>query len=326
MSSPPAGFERRHVVAVEDHLYHTTEMLETMARACAGDAGVDDRVHDRRSWPRHDAAVDGWLRRFTGVQIAARIDPRRASRRTCRAGVRDCAGPSRRVPSFARMVASLLLPGGVLVQDVHLSTLHFIPSDRWWDSIYVAATVRGMFAKRQPAVRFVSNKRGYSATFGRDLMDAGFDPREVMDKVELERVILPSALRDVDERFPLELRAPATAASPVPIAGGRRVTTRDRAAARSRRVGHQRPGRAGRAPARGAGDLSHRLARGADLAAADRRPDRRRPRRAGRRGRAAARRAGSGARRDLQPRRAARARAPRPPLEPARDRHRQPRL
>jgi ABC-type arginine/histidine transport system permease subunit len=52
-----------------------------------------------------------------------------------------------------------------------------------------------MFAKRQPAVRFVSNKRGYSATFGRDLMDAGFDPREVMDKVELERVILPSALR-----------------------------------------------------------------------------------------------------------------------------------
>ena len=78
---------------------------------------------------------------------------------------------------FARLVASLLRPGGILLQDVHLSTLRFIAPDRWWESIYVAATVRGTFPRRQPAVRFLSNKRGYTATFGRDLMDAGFDPR-----------------------------------------------------------------------------------------------------------------------------------------------------
>jgi hypothetical protein len=153
------------------------------------------------------STVDGWLRHFAGIQIAARVD-RHAIANQHR-GRFFAIEPSHLVdvPSFARTLAGLLIPGGVLVQDVHLSTLHCIPSDRWWDSIYVAATVRGMFPKRQPAVRFVSNKRGYSATFGRDLMDAGFDPREVMDKVELERVILPSVVRDIDGRFPLELTA-----------------------------------------------------------------------------------------------------------------------
>jgi hypothetical protein len=119
--------------------------------------------------------------------------------------------------AFARIVASLLLPDGVLVQDVHLSTLRFIPADRWWDSIYVAATVRGLFADQRPAVRFVSNKRGYTATFGRDLMEAGFDPRDVMDKSELETVIVPSLVRDLESRLPLEL-VTSDNSLPMPIA------------------------------------------------------------------------------------------------------------
>src|SRR4030095_10242769 len=115
------------------------------------------------------------------------------------------------------MLASLLLPGGLLLQDVHLSTLHFIPADRWWESIYLAATVRGIFPKHQPAVRFISNKRGYTATFGRDLMDAGFDPREVMDKAELDTVVVPSIASDLSVRFPLELTS-SVRPHPVPVA------------------------------------------------------------------------------------------------------------
>ena len=207
MSSPPAGFERRHVVAVEDHLYHTTEMLETIARTAPAMLAWTTVCAIEEPGADTTSTVDGWLRRFDGIQVAARVDPRELDP-VHAARVLTIESPHLAdVPSFARMVASLLLPGGVLVQDVHLSTLHCIPADRWWDSIYVAATVRGMFPKRQPAVRFISNKRGYSATFGRELMDAGFDPRDVMDKVELERVILPSVLRDIDERFPLELTA-----------------------------------------------------------------------------------------------------------------------
>ncbi len=198
-------------------MYHTAELLETIARTAPAMlwsttvCAIDDPGADTT------AAVAGWLQRFEGVQIAARVDPRDLPPEHAARLLAIDAAQLAEVSAFARMVASLLLPGGVLLQDVHLSTLRCIPADRWWESIYVAATVRGMFARRQPAVRFVSNKRGYTATFGRDLLDAGFDPREVMDKGELEQVIVPSIARDVDERFPLELTT-AGRAMPMPVA------------------------------------------------------------------------------------------------------------
>src|SRR6185503_7559785 len=149
MSSPPPGFERRHVVSVEDHLYHTGELLEAMARSspelltCTTVCAIDEPGADT------SAAIAAWLRRFDGIRIAARIDPRELgddlAPRVLPIEPRQIAELS----SFARLVGSLLLPGGVLLQDVHLSTLHFIPADRWWESIYVAATVRGLFAQDQ---------------------------------------------------------------------------------------------------------------------------------------------------------------------------------
>lgn len=198
-------------------MYHTTELLQAIARAspdllawttvCA----IDDPGPDTAS------AIAAWLTEYDGVQIAARVNPGvippEHAHRVFPIGATDLADSS----AFAKMVGSLLLPGGVLVQDVHLSTLYFIPADRWWESIYLAATVRGMFPKHQPAVRFVSNKRGYAATFGRDLMDAGFDPREVMDKAELDASVVPSIASDVDVRFPLELTS-SLRSRPTPVA------------------------------------------------------------------------------------------------------------
>ena len=186
-------------------MYHTAELLGAFARltpellAWTTVCVIDDAGPDTSS------TICAWLERFPGVQIAARVDtqdiPADRRGRVLPIDPVQLAGTA----AFARLVASLLVPGGVLVQDVHLSTLHFVPADRWWESIYVAATVRGLFSRQPPAVRFLSNKRGYAATFGRDLMDAGFDPREVMDKSELEQVIVPSLVRDVEARFPLEL-------------------------------------------------------------------------------------------------------------------------
>jgi hypothetical protein len=217
MSMPAAGFARRHVVAVEDHLYHTAEMLETIERVapellpCTTVCAIDDPGGDTT------AAVTSWLERYETVQVAASVS-RTDLPRVCAARLLPLDAAARtELTSFARMVASLLLPSGLLVQDVHLSTLRFIPADRWWESIYLAATVRGMFARRQPVVRFLSNKRGYAATFGRDLMDAGFDPRDVMDKAELANVIVPTLARDVWTRFPLELIS-SDAVQTMPIA------------------------------------------------------------------------------------------------------------
>lgn len=199
----PDGLARRHVVSVEDHLYHTAELIDTVARtapdllswmtACVIDAPGADTTR----------AVSYWLERHASLQVAARVDPAALAPELSRRLLRIDAAQLEDLGGFSRMISSLLLPGGVLLQDIHLSTLGFVSRDRWWESIFAAATVRGMFPDRVPAVRFLSNKRGYAATFGRDLMDAGFDPRDVMDKAELASTVVPTLARDVSDRFPL---------------------------------------------------------------------------------------------------------------------------
>jgi hypothetical protein len=205
------GFERRPVVFVEDHLYHTTGMLSAVAArrpdllshitVCAIDRGGPDTA----------ATVRDWLREYPDLQIVAAVEDR--LRESISAPGVDFLAPAdiADATSFARLIARLLRPAGILVQDVQLSTLPFLPADRWWESIYLAATVRGLFAERPPAVRFLSNKRGYSATFGRDLADAGFDPRDVMDKSDLTSSVVPAVAALVDRAFPLALDALAPA-------------------------------------------------------------------------------------------------------------------
>lgn len=188
-------FERRPLVVVEDHLYHTGELLAALAAvrpellAWITVCGID------RGGPDTEAMVAQWTSRFPALQVAARLP---AADRVITIADADLADAG----AFAKLVARLLRPGGVLVQDIQLSTLAFVPADRWWESIYTAATVRGIFGERGASVRFLSNKRGYSATFGRDLIDAGFDPRDVMDKADLSSVV-PTIASMLDRAFPL---------------------------------------------------------------------------------------------------------------------------
>jgi hypothetical protein len=198
------GFERRPVVFVEDHLYHTSEWLAACAASDPDLLSLLTVCAIDRSGPDTEAAITEWLARYPALQVAAltgltddRLRP---------LGTRDLES----VPAFGALLASLLRPGGVLVQDVHLSTLPCVAADRWWQSIFVATHVRGLQADRPPAVRFVSNKRGYAATFGRDLAEAGFDPRDVIDKAEVVSVGVPVLRALVDQRFDcaLSLRRP----------------------------------------------------------------------------------------------------------------------
>lgn len=203
------GFERRPVVFVEDHLYHTADLLAAVASvrpdllASATAVGID------RPGPDTDATIAEWRARYPALQIVAPLTARGGPFDSPRVRVLDPPDLAD-AAAFARTVARLLRPGGLLVQDVQLSTLPFVPADRWWESIYLAATVRGMFPTRAPTVRFLSNKRGYSATFGRDLLDAGFDPRDVMDKSALRDAVAPGVIALFDRAFPhtLEARLP----------------------------------------------------------------------------------------------------------------------
>lgn len=209
---------RRPVVVVEDHLYHIDRLIELLAaRAPELLERVTVLCLDR-SGPDTSAAVERWAEACPELQILADAEPAAPARqRSLPAGV------LRKGPSYARCVAELLAPRGLLVQDIQLETLQFIASDRWWESIYLANTVRGMYAERPPQCIFLSNKKGFHATFGKDLLDVGFDPRDVLHKDELDEALVPLLRRRLRESFPLELREAGVAR--------RRWLTRDAAEA-----------------------------------------------------------------------------------------------
>jgi hypothetical protein len=201
------GFAPRPLVLVEDHLLHVTELLAALASADPSLPGQLTVVCLDRPGPDTDRKVTEWLADHPGLQVAAATDTGSERLALLLPGVFESA------PLFCRAVAGMLRPGGLLLQDVQLSTLRFLPADRWWESIYLASTVRGMFAESPPTCRFLSNKRGYEATFGRDLLGAGFDPRDVLDKGDLGLVV--SVVRAfLDRAFPWILSL---------VAGGERL-------------------------------------------------------------------------------------------------------
>ncbi|HEY6320443.1 MAG TPA: hypothetical protein VJA16_02665 [Thermoanaerobaculia bacterium] len=218
-----AGFAKRPLVIVEDHLYHMTELLDGLGEApdLVGQLTV---VCLDRPGPDTRRTVAAWLADHPALQVVAAVEapelPVGSSGEGAAGG--GAAGRLRPLPAAAfnsasrlcQAIAAALRPGGLLLQDIQLSTLAFIPADRWWESIYLASTVRGMFAERPPACRFVSNKRGYEATFGRDLLDAGFDPRDVIDKAEIARSVVPVVRAFLERSFPMALRLAAPGRAP----------------------------------------------------------------------------------------------------------------
>lgn len=196
---------RRPIVVVEDHLFHITELLQALAADAPEVLPHLGVLCLERPGPDTTATVERWLSTHPGLRVAAAIpqDERRIA-----LDPQVFSAPR----AFCRTLAGLLRPGGLLLQDIQLATLSFLPADRWWESIDLAATVRGMFPSRPPVCRFFSNKRGYEATFGRDLVEAGFDPRDVLEKGDLAQVVVPTLRSFLERRFPWSLEAAAVGA------------------------------------------------------------------------------------------------------------------
>jgi hypothetical protein len=194
------GFHRRPLVVVEDHLYHIDLLLDLLQRHDAALCSRLTVVCLERAGPDTQAAVARWAREHPRVQVMADAEPAHPRRhRTLPPAVLGSAN------AYARTLAELLAPRGLLLQDIQLQTLRFVPADQWWETIYLANTVRGMYAERPPQCVFLSNKRGFHATFGKDLLSVGFDPRDVLHKDELPEALVPLLRRRLYDAFPLEL-------------------------------------------------------------------------------------------------------------------------
>ena len=202
-----SGFRPKPIVIIEDQTYHLMEIL--------------DHLHQQKSpWPAHMTVVSlerpgpdtsratiDWLERFPFLQVAstmAPVDTPLPSEYTDRLLVLDEAVFDNQ-HHFCKTMARLLRPDGLLVQDIQLDTLTFLSREEWWTSIYLASTIRGTFAMRAPSCRFMSNKTGFGIGFGRELMDAGFDPREVIDKSQSGRLITGVLDNFMEQTYPLEL-------------------------------------------------------------------------------------------------------------------------
>lgn len=197
---------RRPLVIVEDHLFHLDEVLSSIARRAPHLLAQLTAVCLERQGPDTERAVERWLASYDTVQIAALLDPA-LELRSADVGrvLRLAPSALRSSHQFSKILASLLRPRGLLLQDIQLETLAFIEPARWWESIYIASTVRGLFAERAPSCRFFSNKRGYEATFGRELLEAGFDPRDVLEKDRLDELLVPVLDGFLTRAFPLTL-------------------------------------------------------------------------------------------------------------------------
>lgn len=198
-------FARRPLVVVEDHLHHVTELLGVLAETDPSILALTTVLCLDRTGPDTTRLVERWLATYPALQVAASVgsggsrDARQARRVALDPAVFESAN------RFCKAVTGMLRPGGLLLQDIQLSTLGFIPADRWWESIFLASTVRGMYPENPPTCRFLSNKRGYEATFGCDLIDAGFNPRDVMDKRELREMVVPVMRSHLERAFPFVL-------------------------------------------------------------------------------------------------------------------------
>lgn len=189
----------RPLVVVEDHLDHLESLRDVLrARNLLGETTF---VCLDRSGPDTDRMLrrwldDGSLLVHAAVGTDSPVHPR--LRPLEPEVLRDHS-------AFARLVAGALRPGGLLLQDVQLETLEFVSPDLWWETIHLACTVRGALPNDPPVVRFLSNKRGYQASFGARLMESGFDPRDVLDKDRLESSVASVIESTLERQFPAQL-------------------------------------------------------------------------------------------------------------------------
>jgi hypothetical protein len=195
-------FNARPIVAVEDHVYHISELLRTVSELDSSLLASLTIVCLDRAGPDTDAALDEWLTAYPELQIASRV----ADKLNFQSYTQRLAFHSDSVfknqNDYCRALAAMIRPQGVLLQDIELETLEFVPRDRWWESTMLASTVRGIVGGRPPRCAFISNKRGYEATFGAELLAAGHDPRDVLNKYEIEPVVVPFLKKYLDQHFP----------------------------------------------------------------------------------------------------------------------------
>lgn len=198
-------FEPRPVVVIEDHFHHISQLTQAIKKKSPAVFDSLTIVCLEKPGPDTTASVIDLLNSYRSLQVAAAIevdqlDPEQVARVSI---IRNNLFHDQQ--EYCKWIASLIRPEGLLIQDIELETLEFIPREKWWETTFLATTVRGIFGPGNLNCCFFSNKRGYEATFGAELLAAGHDPRDVLNKNEMEQMVVPKISRFLKDQFPWSL-------------------------------------------------------------------------------------------------------------------------
>lgn len=200
-SNPDNWMEPRPIVVVEDHFHHISKLTETISRLAPELFDSLTIVCLDRPGPDTTESIRELTDRHRTLQFAVAIQDNTLSESVANRVYELPDSVFANQLDYCRTVASLLRPEGLLIQDIELESLTFVPKDRWWESTFLATAIRGIFGSDPISCSFFSNKRGYEATFGAELLAAGHDPRDVLNKNDLEEVVVPTISRFLRERF-----------------------------------------------------------------------------------------------------------------------------
>ena len=201
LSGSGTSIETRPIVVVEDHFHHISKLAQSISKNARELYDSLTIVCLDRPGPDTTHAALELAERHPTLQLVAAVD-----QLACREAkaYRVAEFPESMLTDqneYCKTIASLLRPNGLLIQDIELETLEFIPKDRWWESTFLATTIRGIFGQGNLNCCFFSNKKGYEATFGAELLASGHDPRNVLNKNDLDKIVVPKMFRFLKETF-----------------------------------------------------------------------------------------------------------------------------
>ena len=208
------GFELRPILVIEDHLEPLTKIIEILAAEAAHFLGLLTVVSLPRE-PRGDSreSVRGWLESHPQLQVAAYLAERDAADLGAAFPDRFQPVPAAALESqtsdrLRAILAGMLRPGGLLLQDICLDSLAFIPHGDLVESFTkIAHSVQqGFPARRRPECWLMSEQRRFEADFMPRLARQGFLPKNFLSKKTLDRNLSQNLKAFLVESMPLFLR------------------------------------------------------------------------------------------------------------------------
>ena len=199
----PRNLYRKPLVIVEDSLKDLTKLLATFSKTDPEIMGNLTAVCVAPEGTDTSESVKGWIATYPRLQVAACVQTESASEGSRVLNIQRFVSQDL---ELSRVLTELLMPGGVLLQDIHLDSLPFFRSDNPWAACFALANhCRGFCREKKDLNYAFMSKMEFPAGFTAQVVLRKFDATWVFNKLDGTRMLrcIPDHIR---EEFPWWLR------------------------------------------------------------------------------------------------------------------------